>query len=137
MRDLLESILPRIYLSDLDEEVGVVDVGDLAEILAIAADDRVLSATNVALQKKFATKHASGAPGVFASYSEMLSEIEDLNDWQPEGRELTGCSLRTFVNRISAIEASSQDDAGRDTTLVCATEVGPGELVPVELGLAA
>jgi hypothetical protein len=132
MRDLLESILPRTYLSDLDDEVGVIDVGDLAEILVLEADDRVLSATQLALLTKFATKHVGGEPGVFASYSEMLSEIEDLNDWQPEGRELTGCALRTFVNRISALEARCQDEDGRDPAVV-----GHGELVPGELDLAA
>lgn len=137
MRDLLESILPRFCLSDLDDEVGLIDVGDLAEILVLEADDRVLSAANVALQKKFATKHASGAPGVFASYCEMLSEIEDLNDWQPEGRELTGCSLRTFINRISALKARSQEEeAGRDTTVVRSTDLGSAELGPAELGPA-
>jgi hypothetical protein len=137
MHDLLESILPRTYLSDLDDEVGVVDVGDLAEILVLEADERVLSATNVVLQKKFATKHVGGAPGVFASYCEMLSEIEDLNDWQPEGRELTGCSLRTFVNRISALEAPSHDEAGCDTDVVRSTKLGSPELGSAELDLAA
>ncbi|WP_245430275.1 hypothetical protein [Rhizobium tropici] len=94
MRDLIESILPRIHLSELDEEYGVVDVEELVEALAFDADDHCLSATSAALQKTFAMMHLDDTLGVFATYSEMLSEIEDLNGWQPEGR--------------------AEDEAGRD-----------------------
>ncbi|MDK4733957.1 hypothetical protein [Rhizobium sp. CNPSo 3490] len=118
MRDLIESILPRTYLSELDEEFGVVDVEELVEALAFDADDRRLSATSAALQKTFAMMHLDGALGVFATYSEMLSEIEDLNDWQPEGRELRGCALRTFINRISALEGRAEDEAGCDLAVL-------------------
>lgn len=104
MRDLIESILPRTLLSELDDEVGVVDVEELVEALAFDADDSRLSAMSAALQKKFAVMHLDGAIGVFAAYEEMRCEIEDFNAWQPAGRELRQCSLRKFGNRISELE---------------------------------
>ncbi len=118
MRDLIESILPRTYLSELDDEYGVVDVEELVELLIIEADDPVLSTTSVAIQKKFAMKHVDGAPGVFATYSEMLSEIEDLNDWQPAGRELRSCALRTFIDRIASLQCREEEADGDDIALL-------------------
>lgn len=67
MRDLIESILPRTYLSELDEEYGVVDVEEVVEALDLDADDHCFSATNVALQKKFAMMHVDGPLGIFAA----------------------------------------------------------------------
>ncbi|TBA63723.1 hypothetical protein [Rhizobium ruizarguesonis] len=108
MRDLIESILPRTYLSDLDEEYGVVDVEEIVEALDLEAldleaDEHCISATNVALQKKHAMMHVEGSLGIFAAYAEMCVEIEELNDWRSENHALRPCSLRTFSNRITAI----------------------------------
>jgi hypothetical protein len=112
MRDLIESILPRTFLSELDEEVGVVDVEELVEALAFDADDLRLSAKSAVLQKKFAIMHVDGSLGVFAAYEEMRCEIEDLNDWQPAGHELRPCSLRKFGNRIAELERQAETASG-------------------------
>ncbi|ACS55812.1 hypothetical protein ACU8NH_08285 [Rhizobium leguminosarum] len=103
MLDLIDSILPRLYLSELDEEYGVVDVEEIVEVLDLEADKLRIAATNVALQKKHAMKHVEGALGIFAAYSAMQSEIEDLNDWRSESHALHPCSLRTFSNRIASL----------------------------------
>ncbi|MDE8762009.1 MULTISPECIES: hypothetical protein [Rhizobium] len=112
MRDLIESILPRTYLSELDEEYGVVDVEEIVEALDLEADEHCFSASSVALQKKYAKMHVEGPLCIFAAYSAMRSEIEDLNDWQPTGHELRPCSLRTFCNRIAALQDHVDDVAG-------------------------
>ncbi|MGV4796310.1 hypothetical protein [Rhizobium sp. F40D2] len=117
MRDLIESILPRTYLSELDEEYGVVDVEEILEALDLDADERCFSATSIALQKKYAMMHVEGPIGIFAAYSEMQSEIEDLNDWRSDGHELRPCSLRTFCNRIAALQDHVDDVAGFDPRL--------------------
>lgn len=104
MRDLIESILPRTYLSELDEEYGIVDVEEIVEALELDVDEHCFSAASIALQKKYATMHVEGPIGIFAAYSDMQSEIEELNDWRPDGRELRACSLKTFINRIAKIE---------------------------------
>ncbi|MBB3658407.1 hypothetical protein FHX15_003654 [Rhizobium sp. BK650] len=112
MRDLIESILPRTFLSELDEEFGVVDVEELVEALAVEADDRRLAPTSAALQKTCAMMHVDGPLGVFAAYEEMRLEIEHLNDWQPKGRELRPCSMRTFSNRIASLRCSAEEAGG-------------------------
>ena len=103
MRDLIESILPRTYLSELDDEYGVVDVEEIVEAVDLEVDNLCLSATSVALQKKFAMMNVEGALGIFAAYAEMCVEIEDLNDWRTESHALRPCSLRTFSNRITVL----------------------------------
>ncbi|MGO6890014.1 hypothetical protein [Rhizobium johnstonii] len=118
MRDLIESILPRTYLSELDEEYGVVDVEEIVEALDLEADKHCFSATNVALQKKHAMMHVEGALGMFAAYSAMQSEIEDLNDWRPAGHELRPCSLRTFSNRIASFQYRLAEAEGHDIALL-------------------
>ncbi|GAJ91901.1 hypothetical protein [Rhizobium rhizogenes] len=111
MRDLIESILPRTYLSELDEEYGVVDVEDILEVLDFETDARHLSSTSRALQKKFAIQHVEEPAGVFSAYTEMLSEIEHVNDWQPSGHVLHACSLRTFINRIADLDRRVKSEA--------------------------
>ncbi|RWY80521.1 hypothetical protein EHI44_29830 [Rhizobium leguminosarum] len=103
MLDLIDSILPRLYLSELDEEYGVVDVEEIVEVLDFETDKHCFSATNIALQKKHAMIHVEGSLGVFAAYAEMCVEIEDLNDWRSESHALHPCSLRTFSNRIASL----------------------------------
>ncbi|MCB2400128.1 hypothetical protein U8P80_09785 [Rhizobium beringeri] len=120
MRDLIESTLPRTYLSELDEEYGVVDVEEIVEALDLEADKHCFSATNVALQKKHAMMHVEGSLGIFAAYSAMQSEIEDLNDWRPTGHELRPCSLRTFCNRIVALQDRVDGAAGFKLLLAAA-----------------
>ncbi|TAV98373.1 hypothetical protein ELI24_08185 [Rhizobium ruizarguesonis] len=120
MRDLIESILPRTYLSELDDEYGVIDVQEVVEALDLGIDKHCFSATNVALQKKHAMMHVEGALGIFAAYSAMQAEIEDLNDWRPAGHELRPCSLRTFCNRIAALQDHVDDVAGFELHLAAA-----------------
>ncbi|NEI06136.1 hypothetical protein GUK34_15030 [Rhizobium leguminosarum] len=118
MRDLIESILPRTYLSELDEEYGVVDVEEIVEALNLEADKHCFSATNVALQKKHAMMHVEGSLGIFAAYAEMCVEIEELNDWRSENHALRPCSLRTFSNRITAIHHCADELIELDVQLL-------------------
>lgn len=118
MRDLIESILPRTYLSELDDEYGVVDVEEVVEAVDLEVDNHCLSATSVALQKKFAMMNVEGALGIFAAYAEMCVEIEDLNDWRSENHALRPCSLRTFSNRIAVLQHRAGGLIGPDAQLL-------------------
>ncbi|MGO6845880.1 hypothetical protein ELH67_08220 [Rhizobium ruizarguesonis] len=118
MRDLIESILPRTYLSELDEEYGIVDVEEIVEALDLEADKHCFSATNVALQKKHAMMHVEGSLGIFAAYAEMCVEIGDLNDWRSEDHALRPCSLRTFSKRIASLHHHEDGSTDLDARLL-------------------
>src|SRR3546814_7934005 len=85
MRDLLNSTLPRHFLSELDEEYGIVDVSPILDALYLPAAIVLDPAqAEIKLQNKFARKHVDGHLGRREAYLEMCLEVSETNDRSAE-----------------------------------------------------
>lgn len=115
MRDLLNSTLPRHFLSELDEKYGIIDVSPLFEASDYAADAFLVTAeAEIKLQNKFAKQHADGHLGRREAYLAMCLEITEMNDWRSEDRHLRLCCWKTFLKRVDAHEARAASGAFPD-----------------------
>ena len=103
MRDLLNSNLPRHFLSELDEEYGIVDVSPILDAFYLPAAV-VLDAAEagIKLQNKFARQHVDGHLGRREAYLAMCIEVMEMNDWRPADRQLRPCCWKTFLKRVDA-----------------------------------
>ena len=105
MRDLLNSTLPRHFLSELDEEYGIVDVSPVLDAFYLPAAIVLDPAqAEIKLQNKFARKHVDGHLGRREAYLEMCLEVTETNDWRPADRQLRPCCWKTFLKRVDAHE---------------------------------
>lgn len=115
MRDLLETILPRHFLSELDEEYGIVDVSPIFKAPCEPAY-AVLDAAEaeIKLQNKFAKQHVDGHLGRREAYLALRGEVAEMNDWRPEAGRLRPCCWKTFLKRVAAHEHRAASGASRD-----------------------
>src|SRR3546814_10668120 len=103
MRDLLNSTLPRHFLSELDEEYGIVDVSPVLDAFYLQAAIVLDPAqAEIMFQNKFARKHVDGHIGRREAYLVMCPEVTETHGWRPEDRQLRPCCWKTFLRRVNA-----------------------------------
>lgn len=109
MRDQLNSTLPRHFLSELDEEYGIVDVSPILDAFYLPAAV-VLDAAGaeIKLQNKFARHYVDGHLGRREAYLEMCLEVAETNDWRPADRQLRPCCWKTFLKRVAACRRAAR-----------------------------
>jgi len=112
MRDLIESILPRLFPSELDDEYGIVDVSLIGGSRSFDEERRFLVAEEVDLQTKFAKTYLDDGVDHQDAYLDLMEEIAERNDWRSTQLPLRRCSKLTFVNRIAALQYDDVPERG-------------------------